>query len=135
MRKGSEEYRQYIREYSKRRYEERIQAALTYLGGKCIKCGSTTNLEFDHIDRSTKIKSVTSLTRHKEEVFWTEVKKCQLLCSNCHDQKSYLEDPRPPARGSHGTLSSYQYCRCEECRAAFNKYKRELRKRKCNIAI
>jgi len=41
------------------RYHERIGEALDILGGKCIKCGSLENLEFDHIDPSSKLFTIS----------------------------------------------------------------------------
>lgn len=63
--------------------------AIRDLGGKCVKCSSDNKLEFDHIDRSTKIN-------HR---IWTwgavkraaEIAKCQLLCQPCHIDKSTSE--------------------------------------------
>lgn len=33
-----------------------------------------------------------------------------------------------PARNTHGTLSSYRYCRCDRCREAMNRYYRERKR-------
>lgn len=64
--------------------------ALQMLGGQCSLCGYnrfTGALEFHHLDPTTKkfnisgIGQTYSLTRIQEEV-----KKCALLCSNCHKE-------------------------------------------------
>jgi len=60
----------------------------------CQLCGYKKHfsaLEFDHISRSSKIKAISMLI--KEGNSWKmikeEVKKCMLLCSNCHRLKTY----------------------------------------------
>lgn len=68
------------------------------LGGKCTKCGSTENLQFDHIDPTSKDFNISS---NLDSVrLWQELMKCQLLCEPHHREKtrqtSYI---RPNARG------------------------------------
>lgn len=45
MRKSKEEYNAYMRKYMLERYYRRKAEAIIALGGKCVKCGSTDNLE------------------------------------------------------------------------------------------
>ena len=60
-------------------------------GSKCEICGynrSLSALDFHHIDKSKKSFSISGGYYHskaKEEIF-KEVKKCVLLCSNCHHE-------------------------------------------------
>lgn len=69
-----------------------------YLGGKCESCGTTENLEFDHIDPNSKKFSVTERLPETPpgypytELVWEEVDKCQLLCTSCHKKKTYTLD-------------------------------------------
>ena len=58
------------------------------LGGKCIECGCTETLEFDHIDPSTKSFNISAGYIKPKEVLLEEVAKCQLLCNKCHIEKS-----------------------------------------------
>jgi hypothetical protein len=58
------------------------------LGGKCVECGRTETLEFDHIDPSTKSFNIASGYSKPKEVLLAEVAKCQLLCNKCHIEKS-----------------------------------------------
>jgi hypothetical protein len=85
------------------------------LGGRCIRCGTTDDLEFDHIDPSTKRFAICSdLTRAWSELL-EELAKCQLLCRPCHIDKG-AEDWPPVAHGLY--MYEYYRCRCEVCRAA-----------------
>jgi len=58
------------------------------LGGKCVECGCTETLEFDHIDPSTKSFNISSGYHKPKEVLEEELSKCQLLCNKCHIEKS-----------------------------------------------
>lgn len=111
-----------------RRYHKRRAEAVAFLGGKCVLCGSVNNLEFDHIDKTTKMFDIAHCWNKPLEVFWTEVKKCQLLCDQHHNFKTIDEKGFKRAKGKHGTISTYNYCHCEQCRAAKNDYCREYRK-------
>jgi 5-methylcytosine-specific restriction endonuclease McrA len=108
------------------RYHRRRKMALDFLGGRC-ECGSTKNLEFDHKIRSEKLFSIARMWGVAEVVFWKEIKKCQLLCAECHEKKTLRDLGQISAKTSHGTLSSYRYCRCASCREANNQYQREWR--------
>jgi len=63
-------------------------------GGGCVKCGYKKNiaaLEFHHINSEEKLFNIDSraLGNHNIEVIRKELKKCILLCSNCHQEKHY----------------------------------------------
>ena len=58
-------------------------------GMQCEECGYNSNyaaLEFHHADPETKDfqLDLRSLSNRKWEIILTEMKKCILLCSNCH---------------------------------------------------
>lgn len=86
--RNKENYRQYLNTYMKKRWNKRRQLAITFLGGICVVCGADKNLEFDHIDPSTKVMTVARASSRSEDFFWNEVKKCQLLCNRCHKEKT-----------------------------------------------
>jgi hypothetical protein len=57
----------------------------------CIKCGESDPvvLEFDHRDESEKTESVSNLIRNSSWMrIELEIKKCDVLCANCHRRKS-----------------------------------------------
>lgn len=109
-----------------KRYAERIIWAVALLGGKCNKCGSCDDLQFDHID--PKAKSFTITTRIRDwgiETLIPELVKCQLLCGSCHRLKTMADRGYSVAVGRHGTISTYTYCHCELCKAAKREWSRE----------
>jgi 5-methylcytosine-specific restriction endonuclease McrA len=112
------QYNRYHLEYNKRRYALLKEEALRRLGGACVSCGSTEELEFDHILRSSKSKEVTRALLSSRKGLEEELDKCQLLCKPCHLKKTLEESGREAAEGTHGTLSSYRYCHCDLCRKA-----------------
>lgn len=70
-------------------YQSRMKKLREAFGDKCIKCGTNENLHFDHIDPSTKYKSIGNLaTSNGFDRCYDEALKCQLLCSLCHKKKS-----------------------------------------------
>lgn len=72
---------EYNKKYQKERYEKRKIELMNSLGGKCARCGAQHNLEFHHVDKATKEFSI--MRRWKEDVS-EELKKCVLLCHECH---------------------------------------------------
>jgi 5-methylcytosine-specific restriction endonuclease McrA len=63
----------------------RIQTARDLLNGKCVRCGSTEDLHFHHIDPTTKVAKVTRLAYSRGlGAVLDEAAKCELLCGPCH---------------------------------------------------
>ena len=65
-------------------------------GGKCSVCGYNKNssaLDFHHINPKEKLFALDlrSLSNRKQSVIDLEVKKCILVCRNCHSE---LHNPR-----------------------------------------
>ena len=77
--------------YHKSYYKTRMDNLKQILGGRCARCGSTENLEFDHIDRTTKSFNIAKIAKRKFESIKDELDKCELLCSTCHKLKSKEE--------------------------------------------
>jgi 5-methylcytosine-specific restriction endonuclease McrA len=60
----------------------------------CAHCGYKKHfsaLDFDHINRTTKIKKISRIVRDTGSFkkIKNEVRKCEVLCSNCHRIKTY----------------------------------------------
>lgn len=127
------EYNAYMRYYMLARYYRRKAEAIEKLGGKCFGCGATEGLQFDHVSRKGKLLTIGKYLAGLSEVrFQQELKKCQLLCDECHQRKTCEELGRTYAKGSHGTVAAYRYCHCELCRAAKAESIREYRAKRRN---
>lgn len=83
--KDPEKRREYLRQWMAGR------RAAWFEGKSCARCGSTENLELDHIDRSTKVDS--HIWSWSEERRSAELAKCQALCRSCHLDKTRTEGP------------------------------------------
>jgi len=127
--KGDKEsYNEYMRKYVLERYYRRREEAIQLLGGKCSKCGSIEELDFDHVAPATKFKTMSALLAgYSEEAVQRELAKCQLLCKACHLEKTKQEGSlskgwQKQPRLVHGTIHAYKKhgCRCDECRSAGN---------------
>lgn len=69
--------------------QKRKQELVYIMGGKCSLCGydrCIAALEFHHIDKSQKERGLSSGNCHSWEDDVKEVKKCALVCSNCHKE-------------------------------------------------
>jgi hypothetical protein len=68
--------------------------AINYLGGKCDKCGDDNifHLVFHHLESSNKEKCINNLKNNRWTIIEKELKKCQLLCNNCHAEVHYKQD-------------------------------------------
>jgi len=58
----------------------------------CIDCGYKENaaaLEFDHLPGFRKNATVASLMYRSLKVIVEEIKKCEVVCANCHAIRTY----------------------------------------------
>lgn len=94
--KDREAYNAYMNEYMKQRYAARRAEAIKILGGKCVKCGSIKELEIDHRKPEEKEIDLGKLWSIKWERVLEELKKCQLLCNEHHQEKSNTEQGYMP---------------------------------------
>jgi 5-methylcytosine-specific restriction endonuclease McrA len=87
-------------------YWERRTAALEQLGGVCVDCGLSDNLEFDHVYASEKEYQINSLFSGGSSVkLAAELAKCVLRCYDCHKLKSAREGDCVPVRRRNMGLS------------------------------
>ena len=123
-------------EYRRRRKENLIKVS----GEKCALCGDNkliSALEFHHIDPSQKEYAVASNgTCHDLEKDLAEIKKCLLVCSNCHREihagfyseeelwlkQVYLEDVAQALReDKYARVGEKEYF-CKDCGKQITKY-------------
>ena len=73
----------------RKRKENNRKFLIEMLGGKCVGCGVTEKLQFDHIDRKQKSFTIGKMLESSlENKLIPEAKKCQLLCKSCHQYKT-----------------------------------------------
>ncbi|PIP58094.1 MAG: hypothetical protein COX02_02110 [Candidatus Vogelbacteria bacterium CG22_combo_CG10-13_8_21_14_all_37_9] len=69
-----------------RRYRAKA-AAIKFLGGKCQHCnwkGDQSAFQFHHLKPEEKDFIIGNVANKKWDFIKIELKKCILLCSNCH---------------------------------------------------
>lgn len=57
----------------------------------CVDCGERYPpyvMDLDHV-RGTKVANVGSMPHSSEKDFWAEVDKCDVVCSNCHRERTH----------------------------------------------
>lgn len=79
-----------------RRARNRVKA-IAYLGGRCVNCGSTNDLQFDHREQGTRRFCITERIGGRWSTIEAELVKCQLLCFECHARKHEAECPQAAA--------------------------------------
>ena len=94
-------YRTKAREWDKTYRQEAYQMLTEAASSGCSICGEKDFrcLQFDHIERSTKVSSVANLVSDKAPLSKVkqEIDKCRVLCANCHakhtsDQLGFYKD-------------------------------------------
>lgn len=86
---------------------ERKKTLIKKLGGKCNRCGYNKNaaaLDFHHVNPVNKQRTISHLLAVNQdwayEAALEEVKKCELLCSNCHREEKFPHwDMKKKGRG------------------------------------
>lgn len=77
-------------EYCIERWRNRKINAIRQLGGRCVDCGfifNETNFpvcEFHHLEPKNKDFDWNRLRLRSEKILQEELKKCIILCANCH---------------------------------------------------
>lgn len=79
------------------RFRERLRVLIrNELGGQCKRCGWSDHpagLVVHHVDPSKKEFSLETGSMKSIQKALEELKKCVLLCANCHSIVHYTRDP------------------------------------------
>lgn len=112
--------RNYQRNYMRNRYHKVRENAIKDMGGKCVDCNATDDLQFDHKDKTKKEFSLSRLNSLSKENLEKELAKCQLLCKKCHKEKTHMAWDYSTPKAKHGTEWMYRKykCRCPKCTKA-----------------
>jgi hypothetical protein len=71
----------------KKTRRKRKQTLVMMMGGQCINCKYSRcfcSLDFHHIDKATKKFAISRTNSINVQACIKEVKKCIILCKNCH---------------------------------------------------
>ena len=107
-----------VREYHRRYYYKRRQKLIDILGDRCEWCGTSDNLQFDHVDPDLKEFDISENLTASNGRVRRELAKCQLLCRDCHMEKTRCEQLEIGFR--HATMYAWmkRRCPCELCQVA-----------------
>jgi len=126
---------EYMREYMKNRYHSKRKEIVDRLGGKCSRCGTLDGpFHLDHIDKRKKKMRASDLHSVNDQKFEEEVKNLQLLCQNCHREKTKEAWDYSTPKPRHGTYWMYKKykCRCPRCVKAYTAKQKEWRENRKN---
>ena len=66
-------------------HEEKLKRGCTCCGYNFHACA----LDFDHLDPTTKTRDIAKMHTTSISTLTEEIKKCQVLCANCHRIKTH----------------------------------------------
>ena len=94
-------------DYMKQKYQEKKNLVQEIKSScACAKCGETRGyvLDFHHIDPNEKNETIARLTSNTSNInkVYDEIKKCIVLCANCHREFHYLQE-----RNEEFTIEDY----------------------------
>lgn len=97
------------------RYAKKIKS-INYLGGKCKMCGDNNihHLVFHHINNDKEFE-ISTLKSNRWSKIKEELKKCELLCDNCHQELHYDENATDNRRKSKLIYLEYKGVKCKSC--------------------
>lgn len=81
-------------ELSRDRSRQNKEVLVEKFGGKCLDCGGifpACVYDFHHLDPSTKEKQIAPWLSKKNDYYTEELKKCVMLCSNCHRIRHFVK--------------------------------------------
>ena len=107
--------------------DKKRKKAWHFLGGQCVYCGGKEPpFHCDHINPKTKSFTIASNWGRSWEETKEELKKCQLLCPECHLLKTKENNDNTGGGHNkwtkiiHGRVTAYNVygCRCDACKKA-----------------
>lgn len=95
------------RYYEKARKRERDLDALinSYKARPCVDCGESYPpyvMDFDHRDPNEKVDKVSTMRRRRMAfaTIITEIEKCDVVCANCHRERTNIQTPARYAKAA-----------------------------------
>jgi len=121
----------YMRAYMANRYHQKRQEIINRLGGRCSRCGTSEGkFHLDHKDKAKKTMRASDMHSVNDQKFENEIKNLQILCEDCHREKTKEAWDYSTPKPSHGTYWLYRKyrCRCPACVRAYQAKQKEWRK-------
>jgi len=83
----------WVNHYNNIKKKRRVKINEIKSKGCCKKCGESRPyvLDYHHINPNTKSGAVADMVSYSWKKVTDEIKKCVLLCRNCHSEFHYLE--------------------------------------------
>lgn len=84
----------WYRQYAKLRARKRQQLINSYKEKPCGDCGiqyPAYVMQFDHRDPATKCADIRTLRGHSWETIQAEIDKCDVVCANCHAERTHIQ--------------------------------------------
>ncbi len=80
-----------------RRRKDLKQFVNSFKAAPCKDCSGsfkTHQMDFDHLSGFTKLNNVATLVHdgYSEETIVEEIKKCDLVCANCHRDRTWIRN-------------------------------------------
>ena len=113
--------RQQQKEIQKRRAKHNAELRASFKARRCADCGiqyPSYVMQFDHV-RGTKEFTISERTDMREARVISEIAKCDVVCANCHSERTYtrkaaqlspsLSEPASPLDQSR-LLPTYIWC-------------------------
>ena len=84
---------------------QRKRDCVALLGGSCVRCGygkSLRALTFHHVNAAGKVADISKMIPNAAwDAILEELKKCELLCFNCHmEEEERLDKQEEPLEGA-----------------------------------
>jgi len=92
--------------------------AINLLGGKCEKCGNDNIFQLTFHHKKDKEYTIGQLfnKNYRWSIILNEIKKCELLCDNCHQKIHYKDDVIDDSlRKNKNLYLEYKGQVCEKC--------------------
>jgi len=86
-------------EYRRERRNSSNRELKNSRGGKCQSCGfnqSLSSLDWHHVNPDEKDFTISARRGVSIDKLWAEIKKCVLVCKNCHAMIHNNQIPCPP---------------------------------------
>ena len=91
--------------------------AFNMLGSKCEYCGDSNiyHLTFHHKNKNEKESTLADIWNKGWSLIEPEIKKCILLCDNCHRELHYNENEYENRRKTKELIVNYKGNKCQIC--------------------